>query len=93
MDEQILYRPRKRSKKETPLTGEQVSMLWKEYRIKLTTNNSEAEALKLLRGGKFIPEHDEIFFMGNDSTKNLPNIDGTKKLVREIRNNKLIYQN
>jgi len=76
-----IHRINKRSKNRNFLSKEQVAMLKEEYKIHLTTNNTEAKALKLLRGGKFVPKH---------TTPLEPSIDG--RLVREIRKGKTIYQ-
>ena len=57
-------------------------MLKKEYKIHLTLKNSEADALKLLRGGKFIYSH-AVIAVGA--------VDNDKK-IREIRKGKVIFQ-
>lgn len=77
-----VYRPNKRSKTKNYLTKEQVKMLKEEYKIHLTYKNTEAQALKLLRGGKFVPTH---------TVPSSPSIDG--RLVLKItRKGKKIYQ-
>lgn len=82
MEQQQIKRLRKQSKSRNLLNKDQLDMLKKEYHIKLNVNNNEAQALKLLRGGKFLYSHAVIAVGAVD--------EGV--LVREIRKGKVIFQ-
>jgi len=83
----LITRLRKRSKSLNGLTKDQLEMLKQEYKIHLTIKNSEADALKLLRGGKF--KFDIVVLMSSDQHKD----DTTsKKLLKINKQGKHIYQ-
>ena len=77
-----VYRPNKRSKTKNLLTKEQIIMLKTEYKITMTAKNTEAEALKLLKGGTFTPVH---------TLPLKPSIDG-RLLLKITKRGKKIYQ-
>lgn len=91
---------RKAAKSKNKLTKEQIKMLKEEYNITMNYSNTEADALKLLRGKSFRAQH-VVLMQGSDTEPLYKKVNHklvivyqeTPLVLKYTKKNEVIFQN
>lgn len=91
---------RKAAKSRNKLTKEQITMLKKEYGIVMNYDNTEADALKLLKGGSFKAQHNVLMQASTTipltikvNGKDIIKYKETPKVLKYTKKGEVIFQN